>query len=55
MEEVDRFESSTGNTVVLSTNGTQWQVANLTREGEVIWTENLRKCRAAFQRRRGSA
>ncbi len=39
MNEVDRFESPTGNIIILRTDGTRWQVANLTPEGETVWTE----------------
>jgi hypothetical protein len=39
MNEVDRFESSTGNTIVLRTDGTLWEVANVTSNGEPVWTE----------------
>ena len=40
MEEVDRYTTSGGDTITLHTDGTAWQVANLTAEGENIWTEN---------------
>ncbi len=39
MTEVDRFESSTGNTIALRTDGGLWEVANLTAEGEIFWLE----------------
>jgi hypothetical protein len=39
VNEVDRFESSTGNIITLRTDGTRWEVANLTAEGETVWTE----------------
>ncbi len=39
MTEVDRFESSTGNIIALRTDGTRWEVANLTAEGEIVWSE----------------
>ncbi len=39
MNEVDRFESSTGNIITLRTDGTLLEVANLTAEGEIVWTE----------------
>ncbi len=39
MTEIDRFESSTGNRIILRTDGTQWEVANLAPDGEVVWTE----------------
>ena len=39
MNEVDRFTSSTGNTIIQRTDGTHWQVANLTTHDAVVWTE----------------
>ncbi len=39
MDEVERFASSTGNVLVLRTDGTRWEVANYTPEGENVWTE----------------
>ncbi len=39
MTEIDRFESSTGNTITLRTEGPQWEVANLTADGEIVWAE----------------
>ncbi len=39
MTEVDRFESSTGNTITLRTDGTQWEVVNLTADGDLVWSE----------------
>lgn len=59
MEQVDRFESSTGNTIVLRTDGTLWEVANVTSEGEPVWTETSgtgdhpfteKEARAEFER-----
>ena len=35
MTEVDRFESSTGNIIALRTDGTQWEVANLTADARL--------------------
>jgi len=37
--EIDRFESSTGNIIALRTDGTRWEVTNLTTDGEIVWTE----------------
>ncbi len=39
MNEIDRFESSTGNLISLRSDETRWEVANFTAEGETIWTE----------------
>ena len=39
MTEIDCFKSSTGNLIILRTDGTQWQVANLAADGETVWTE----------------
>lgn len=39
MTDIDRFESSTGNMIVLRTDGTRWEVANLAADGETVWTE----------------
>ena len=39
MKEIDRFESSTGNIITLRSDGSRWEVANLTAEGEAVWTE----------------
>ena len=39
MTEVDRFVSSTGNIIAFRTDGTQWEVANLTADGEIVWAE----------------
>jgi frataxin-like iron-binding protein CyaY len=39
VNEVDRFESSTGNIITLRTNGTQWEVVNQSPDGEIVWTE----------------
>ena len=39
MNEVDRFESTSGNIITLSTDGTRWEVANLTSDGKTVWAE----------------
>ena len=39
MNEVDRFESSEGNIIVLRTDSNWWEVANVTVEGEPVWIE----------------
>jgi hypothetical protein len=39
MKEVDRYESSTGNIIILRTDATNWEVANLTLDGDPVWTE----------------
>ncbi len=39
MNEVDRYVSSTGNVIILSTDGSRWEVANCTSDGEPVWTE----------------
>lgn len=39
MTEIDRFESSTGNLIVLRSDGSRWEVANLSPDGETVWTE----------------
>jgi hypothetical protein len=39
MNEVDRFLSSEGNTIVLRTDGSRWEVANVGANEEPVWTE----------------
>jgi hypothetical protein len=39
MNEVGRFESSTGNIISLRTDGSQWEVVNCSPDGETVWTE----------------
>ena len=39
MTEIDRFESSTGNIIAVRTDGPQWEVANLTADGKIVWSE----------------
>ncbi len=39
MTEVDRFESSTGNTIALRTDGCRWEVVNFAADGEIVWAE----------------
>ncbi len=39
MNEVERYQSSTGNIISLRTDGTCWEVANCTPDGEAVWTE----------------
>ncbi len=39
MTEIDRFESTTGNLLVLRSDGDRWEVANLGADGEAVWTE----------------
>ena len=39
MDEIERFVSSTGNIIILRTDGDRWEVANCTAEGETLWTE----------------
>ena len=39
MTEIDRFESSSGNLIVLRSDGSRWEVANLAADGASIWTE----------------
>jgi len=39
MTEVDRYKSTTGNILVLRTDGTRWEVANFNTDGETVWTE----------------
>ncbi len=39
MNEVDRFNSSTGNIIALRTDGTQWEVVNLAADGDIVWSE----------------
>jgi hypothetical protein len=39
MKEVDRFLSSTGNIIILRVDEDRWEVANVTAEGKVVWTE----------------
>ncbi len=39
MTKVDRFVSSTGNIIALRTDGTQWEVVNLTADGDIVWSE----------------
>jgi len=36
---VDRVESYTGNIIALRTEGSQWKVANLTADGEIVGSE----------------
>ncbi len=39
MKEVEHFASSSGNIIILRTDGTRWEVANYTPEGDHVWTE----------------
>jgi frataxin-like iron-binding protein CyaY len=39
VNEVDRFESSTGNIITLRTDGSRWEVVNQNTDGETAWTE----------------
>jgi hypothetical protein len=39
LNEVDRFVSSDGNTIVLKTDESRWEVANLGVDQEPVWTE----------------
>jgi hypothetical protein len=39
MDEVERFESSTGNVISLRSDGTRWEVVNCTPDGKIVWTE----------------
>jgi hypothetical protein len=59
MNEVDRYETSGGDTVLLCTDGTRWEVSSWTADGVNIWTEtsvtgvqpfNEEEARAEFER-----
>ncbi len=39
MTEVDRFESSAENMITLRSDGSLWEVANFSADGETVWTE----------------
>jgi hypothetical protein len=39
VNEVERFESSTGNVISLRLDGTRWEVTNCTSDGAIVWTE----------------
>jgi hypothetical protein len=39
VNEVERFESSSGNVISLRSDGARWEVTNFTADGEIVWTE----------------
>jgi hypothetical protein len=39
MNKVDRFLSSDGNCIILQTDGSRWEVVNLGKNEEPLWTE----------------
>ena len=59
MNEVDRFQTSDGDTVTLRTDGVGWEVSRSSADGTNIWTEtsengmqpfNEEEARAEFER-----
>jgi frataxin-like iron-binding protein CyaY len=39
VNEIERFESSEGNIITLTTDGSRWEVSNHTAANELVWTE----------------
>jgi hypothetical protein len=59
MNEIDRYETSDGDTITLESDGAHWQVSRRTAEGSIIWTEtsvngvqpfNEEEARSEFER-----